>query len=44
MLCVMTSFLADDEAGGKVITDISRTAYQYFSRLSRAGVEGRLLP
>lgn len=44
MLCVMTSFLADDEAGGKAITDISRTAYRYFSRLSRAGVEGRLLP
>jgi beta-lactamase class A len=44
MLCVMTSFLADDETGGKAITDISRTAYQYFSRLSRAGVEGRLLP
>jgi beta-lactamase class A len=44
LLCVMTSFLADEEAGGKAITDISRTAYLYFSRLSRAGVEGRLLP
>jgi beta-lactamase class A len=44
MLCVMTSFLSDEEVGGKAITDISRTAYQYFSRLSRAGVEGRLLP
>lgn len=43
LLCVMTSFLADDAAGGKAITDISRAAYGYFSRLSRAGVEGRLL-
>ncbi|WP_157899916.1 serine hydrolase [Luteitalea pratensis] len=43
LLCVMTSFLADDQAGEKAITEISRTSYQYFSRLSRAGVEGRLL-
>jgi hypothetical protein len=42
-LCVMTSFLDDDGAGGKAITDISRAAFSYFSRLSRAGVEGRLL-
>lgn len=43
LLCVMASFLADDQAGGAAITDISRLAYQYFSRLARAGVEGRLL-
>ncbi len=43
LLCVMTSFLADDRAGGKAITDISQRPYQYFSRLARAGVEGRLL-
>jgi beta-lactamase class A len=43
LLCVMTSFLDDDGAGGKAITDISRAAFSYFSRLSRAGVEGRLL-
>lgn len=43
LLCVMTSFLADDAAGDKAITEISRTAYRYFSRLARAGVEGRLL-
>ena len=43
LLCAMTSFLADDQAGEKALTDISRTAYQYFARLSRAGVEGRLL-
>lgn len=44
LLCVMTSFLADASAGDKAITDISRAAYQYFDRLARAGVEGRLLP
>ena len=43
LLCVMTSFLADDGAGDRAITDISRATYQYFSRLARAGVEGRLL-
>ncbi|MCC6164550.1 MAG: serine hydrolase [Acidobacteria bacterium] len=44
LLCVMTSFLADSSSGDKAITDISRAAYQYFDRLARAGVEGRLLP
>jgi beta-lactamase class A len=43
LLCVMTSFLADDEAGEKTITEMSRTAYQYFARLASAGVEGRLM-
>lgn len=44
LICVMTTFLASDQAGDKAITDISRAAYEYFSRLSRAGTEGRLLP
>lgn len=43
LLCVMTSFLANDQDGGAVITAMSRTAYAYFSRLARAGAEGRLL-
>ena len=43
LICVMTSFLAEPKAGDAVITDISRAAHQYFSRLARAGVEGRLL-
>jgi beta-lactamase class A len=43
LFCVMTSFLADDRAGGASITEMSKVAYQYFSRLARAGVEGRLL-
>ncbi|WP_396626196.1 serine hydrolase [Luteitalea sp.] len=44
LLCVMTSFLATDADGDRAITDLSRTAYRYFSRLGNAGVEGRLLP
>ena len=44
LVCVMASFLADDGAGEKVITDISRAAHRYFARRARAGVEGRLLP
>ena len=43
LFCVMTSFLADDRAAGASITEMSKVAYQYFSRLARAGVEGRLL-
>jgi len=43
LLCVMTSFLADGRAAGASITEMSKAAYQYFSRLARAGVEGRLL-
>ena len=43
LFCVMTSFLADNTAGSKAITDMSRVAYEYFARLARAGAEGRLL-
>ena len=43
LFCVMTSFLADPQHASASITDMSRIAYQYFSRLARAGVEGRLL-
>ena len=43
LICVMASFLADDEAGRAVITDLARASYGYFSRLATAGVEGRLL-
>ncbi|BCS36088.1 beta-lactamase [Luteitalea sp. TBR-22] len=42
LICVMTSFLVTDADGDRAITELSRTAYQYFSRLARAGVEGRL--
>ncbi len=43
LFCVMASFLADERAAGLSITEMSKAAYQYFSRLARAGVEGRLL-
>jgi len=43
LLCAMTSFLADDTDGDRVITEISRAAWRYFRRLAKAGVEGRLL-
>jgi beta-lactamase class A len=42
-IAVMTTFLASADAGQTAITEITRAAYGYFDRLSRAGVEGRLL-
>ena len=42
-IAVMTTFLADAASGQNAITEIVRAAYGYFDRLSRAGVEGRLL-
>src|SRR5215471_1113042 len=41
-LCVMTTFLKDETEGERSITDISRTAYEYFSRLGSGGALGRL--
>lgn len=43
LMCVMTSFLADDAAGDRVITELSRLSHAYFARLATAGVEGRLM-
>jgi beta-lactamase class A len=40
---VMTTFLPTAESGEQTITQITRTAFGYFSRLARAGTEGRLL-
>jgi beta-lactamase class A len=42
-IAVMSTFLANAEAGQTAITEITRAAYGYFDRLARAGVEGRLL-
>jgi beta-lactamase class A len=42
-IVVMTTFLADPAAGERTITEITRTAFAYFSRLARAATEGRLL-
>ena len=42
VLCVMTTFLKDDAEGERAIEEISRVAYEYFSRLGAGGVLGRL--
>jgi beta-lactamase class A len=44
VLSVMTTFLKDEAEGERAITDISRVAYEYFSRLGAGGALGRLLP
>jgi beta-lactamase class A len=41
ILSVMTTWLADDEAGAKAIEDLSRAAYGYFSRLGAGTAYGR---
>jgi len=41
-LCVMTTFLKDEAEGERAIVDISRAAYEYFSRLGAGGALGRL--
>jgi beta-lactamase class A len=41
-LCVMTTFLEDEAEGERAIEEISRAAYEYFSRLGAGGVLGRL--
>jgi hypothetical protein len=43
-LCVMTTFLKDEAEGERAIVDISRAAYQYFSRLGAGGALGRQMP
>jgi len=43
LLCVMTTFLKDEHEGERAIEDLSRTAYDYFSRLGAGGAVGRLL-
>jgi beta-lactamase class A len=41
ILCVMTTFLKSEPEGERAIEEISRTAYEYFSRLGAGGVLGR---
>jgi beta-lactamase class A len=43
VLCVMTTFLKDEGEGERAIEDLSRAAYEYFSRLG-SGPLGRRLP
>src|SRR5262249_52340531 len=40
VVCVMTTFLLDEAAGERAIEEMSRTAFEYFSRLG-AGPLGR---
>jgi beta-lactamase class A len=40
-LCVMTTFLKDEAQGERAIEEISRVAYEYFSRLGAGGELGR---
>jgi beta-lactamase class A len=42
VLCVMTTFLKDETEGERAIEEISRVAYEYFSRLGAGGALGRL--
>lgn len=41
-LCVMTTFLRDEAEGERAIEEMSRVAYEYFSRLGAGGALGRL--
>jgi beta-lactamase class A len=41
---VMTTFLKDESEGERAIEEMSRSAYQYFSRLGASGPEGRRFP
>src|SRR3954462_9299504 len=43
VLSVMTTFLKDEAEGESAITEISRVAYEYFSRLGAGGALGRLI-
>jgi hypothetical protein len=39
----MTTFLKDETEGERAIEDLSRAAYEYFSRLGTGGTLGRLV-
>jgi beta-lactamase class A len=43
VICVMTTYLANERAGEEAITRISRLAYELFDRLSRASDLGRVI-
>jgi beta-lactamase class A len=43
VICVMTTYLANERAGEETITRISRLAYDLFDRLSRASDLGRVI-
>jgi beta-lactamase class A len=41
ILCVMTTYLKDEAEGERAIEEISRTVYEYFSRIGAGGAFGR---
>jgi beta-lactamase class A len=43
VICVMTTYLANERAGEEAITRISRLAYSLFDRMSRASDLGRVI-
>ncbi len=43
ILCVMTTYLSDPEAGKAAITRITQAAYSYFERVGRASPLGRVI-
>jgi beta-lactamase class A len=44
LICVMTKMLLNDSDGGPVITEISRTAFQYLERSANSNQYGRRIP
>jgi len=43
VICVMTTYLADERRGEEAIASISLTAYRMFDRLARGSEYGRAL-
>lgn len=43
-ICVMTKMLLNDPEGGPIITEISKTVYQYFERKANSNQYGRRIP
>jgi hypothetical protein len=43
VICVMTTYLADERRGEEAVASISLGAYQMFDRLARASEYGRVI-
>ena len=43
VICVMTTYLANEQAGEEAISAISAAAYRLFDRLGRASEYGRVV-
>ncbi|HLW79699.1 MAG TPA: serine hydrolase [Terriglobia bacterium] len=43
VMCVMTSYLKSNDEGERAVEQIARLAYDYFDRLSRSSVYGRVI-